>query len=200
MNDQDFDGRLRALEDNLPVQPMQFDATMGSSAQRPSRALSAIGVLGVVTASAVLAIAAAELLPRSDGTSSVGLSSPTADPSGQEATLPVAPSYGPRALSCGAGIGGNHPIAEFDIEHASEIPTIFPGMKRNPDLESDPRPAHVVVFGEGFVLPPTAGIGSPPESASSAVCVVHEGGERVLYPNVSLEGFTPPQTSNPGGE
>jgi hypothetical protein len=94
-----------------------------------------------------------------------------------------------RAERCGAGRAGNSPIGQFDIPRAAAVRDVLPGMRPNPELVSDPRPAHVVVFGDGFVPPPIAGPGEYPKSVSSAVCVIKEDGELILYVDVSLEGF-----------
>jgi hypothetical protein len=77
---------------------------------------------------------------------------------------------------------------EFKLEHASDFATVFPAAGRNPELETDNRPAHVVVFAGNF---DSAGISTQSGADGKApiladvVCVIDADGFRNLYYNVS---------------
>lgn len=77
-----------------------------------------------------------------------------------------------------------------EVARAASIRDRLPSMGFSPELWSDARPAFVVLFKDGFVPPPMAGIGEPPGMLDRAVCVVQGDGTVNLYSNVSREGFS----------
>lgn len=98
----------------------------------------------------------------------------------------------PRMEQCGAGRDGNAVIAAFDLATGAELLRVLPHMGDSPELERDTNSAFVVVFADGYVLPPMSGIGDHPREVDGVVCVVHADGDITLYSGVSRSGFVPP--------
>lgn len=90
------------------------------------------------------------------------------------------------AIACG---GQNNDVqAEFDLSRPSDIWRVFPAMLRAPELEDDPAPAHVVVFGGDFLLDGLLAAPGKVPVVTDAVCVVQADGTVNLYDSVSKAG------------
>jgi hypothetical protein len=90
------------------------------------------------------------------------------------------------ATTCG---GTTNPVQqEFDIAQAKDIWKVFPAMMEAPELASDSRPAHVVVYAGNFDLKGLIAAPGKIPVVSDAVCVVQADGTPNLYENVSKAG------------
>ncbi len=92
------------------------------------------------------------------------------------------------ARSCGAE--GNTILEEFEVDAAKDLWKHLPKMLRAPELETDSRPAHVIVFGGDF---DTKGLdlaapGGKPASFQGVLCVIQADGTVNVYTDVALAG------------
>jgi hypothetical protein len=108
---------------------------------------------------------------------------------GLAAIVPIASASGlsDQARICGAQ--GNIIQAEFDLPTAKSIWTRFPALGLTPELASDSRPAHVVVF-KGAFDPSDLRFGraGAPDRLERVVCVIQADGVVNLYTDVSRTG------------
>ena len=99
----------------------------------------------------------------------------------------LAKSMSPEARLCGAE--RNTIQAEFDLDHAKGIFRVFPAMGRTPELETDGRTAHVVVFRGDFDPSGMQFMSEKrPPHFQRVVCVVQADGVMNLYFDVSRNG------------
>ena len=93
------------------------------------------------------------------------------------------------ARFCG---GDNNAVErEFDLAHASDFLRVFPNVGRTPELESDSRPAHVVMFAGNFNargISVAAEANGQPQILANVVCVITADGFRNVYYDVSKVG------------
>lgn len=92
-----------------------------------------------------------------------------------------------QARACGAE--GNQIQAEFELRAGRDIWQRFPALGITPELETDERPAWVVVFRGDF--DPAGlqfGAGDPADRLSRVLCVVQSDGTVNLYFDVSRAG------------
>lgn len=103
------------------------------------------------------------------------------------APIATAARLSDQAKACGAE--GNQVQGEFDLKAASDVWQRFPALGITPELETDSRPAHVVVFrGDFNPAGLQAGAGQPPDRLSRVICVVQDDGTVNLYFDVSRAG------------
>jgi len=103
------------------------------------------------------------------------------------APMATAAKLSDQARACGAE--GNQVQAEFDLTAAKDVWQRFPALGISPELETDSRAAHVVVFrGDFNPAGLQAGAGEPPARLSRVICVVQSDGTVNLYYDVSRAG------------
>ena len=91
--------------------------------------------------------------------------------------------------------GGETNTIEADIQLAAarDVWKVLPALGISPELETDNRPAHLIIFKGEYKI---SGIllGRPgfpnPNRLSQVVCVIQEDGTKNLYVNVARDGST----------
>ena len=93
-----------------------------------------------------------------------------------------------QVVACGGK--GNKVVAEFELERARDIWQSLPAMLQTPELETDERPAHVVVFEDGFRTRDLAfaGPAEKPAKLDGVICVIQADGVMNIYSDVSRAG------------
>ena len=97
-----------------------------------------------------------------------------------------------RVRACGGADGVNAHRVAFEISQASDVWKYISVMGRAPELELDPAPAYVVVFGDGYIPRNVSGNGRRPAILDGVVCVVQADGRLNLYFDVDLNGLQAP--------
>lgn len=103
---------------------------------------------------------------------------------------PIAMGTQPSAEAVACGGEANKVVAEFDLSRAEDLWQHLPAMLRTPELESDGRPAHVVLFADDFSTANIAAMGrvAKPATLNGVVCVVQADGVVNLYYDVARAG------------
>ena len=89
--------------------------------------------------------------------------------------------------------GGETNTIEADIQLAAarDVWKVLPALGISPELETDNRPAHLIIFkGEYKISGILSGRPGAPSRLSQVVCVIQEDGTKNLYVNVVRDGST----------
>ena len=89
--------------------------------------------------------------------------------------------------------GGETNTIEADIQLAAarDVWKVLPALGISPELETDNRPAHLIIFkGEYKISGISFARPGAPNRLSQVVCVIQEDGTLNLYVNVARDGST----------
>lgn len=109
--------------------------------------------------------------------------------SGATAGIGGATALDPRVRQCS---GGPDVQAVFDLPKASAVWQYVPALLMAPELERNDEPASLVVYGAGFDGLILGRTGMERKRVDGAICVLTSDGDRIVYADVSLDGFRQP--------